>query len=540
MDFYFMENIDPKKLLEFFTNRKERIHDILLKKLRQLPPTPYMKFLLDTSEGQRRISIYFANFESALRGQMDVFLSDLDRIGYIRAIQGYQLEDVWEYTLAFKQALSQSVLKYNSEIRNKKAIINIEDVSFVAELIDYSNYVLSFSFIKRRDEIIRRRRCQIHELNKYAVQVVSIFSEKNIWDRAKHAVSKIFGLSGSFLNIKGSDYEIRKEVESVKDFVPKELFKKMVKEIGRSKKALAFDANGAKHLLNTEMEKEFFGCILAPIQTSSFPITHIVLIYDRGHVFKFEKFDRNLLFQFCILTGSVISNCKMVSEVSQKQEDLRNLTRNLISVQENERKKIAADIHDTLTQMLTAIGYKALLCQELVENNILRLKYELNLLIDNINEALSQSRQIISNLRPKILDDIGMLAAFKKVLSDFKQDTNIKINFICPEELQVPPNVRIALYRILQEILRNIAKHAQPSKIDIHLTSNEENVLSLMVQDDGLGFDPLQHNHGLGLMTMRERAEDLGGDLHVYSSLGEGCRIEINIPLKEGEVNASH
>ena len=77
MDFYFMENIDPKKLLEFFTNRKERIHDILLKKLRQLPPTPYMKFLLDTSEGQRRISIYFANFESALRGQMDVFLSDL-------------------------------------------------------------------------------------------------------------------------------------------------------------------------------------------------------------------------------------------------------------------------------------------------------------------------------------------------------------------------------------------------------------------------------------------------------------------------------
>ena len=80
--------------------------------------------------------------------------------------------------------------------------------------------------------------------------MVSIFSEKNIWDCAKHAVPEIFGLSGSFFNI--SDYEIQKEVKPLKDFFPKELFKKMVKEIGRSQKALAFDANGNKHLLNTE------------------------------------------------------------------------------------------------------------------------------------------------------------------------------------------------------------------------------------------------------------------------------------------------
>ena len=537
MDFYFIENIDPKKLLAFFCSRKERIHSILLKKLKQSPPTPYMKFLLDTSEGLGRISVYFANFEKALRGQMDVFLSDLERIGYIRAIEGYQLEDVWEFTIAFKQALSQAVLEYNSEIRNKEAVINIEDVSFAHELIDYSNYILSFSFIKRRDEIINRRKSQIHELNSYAVQVVSIFSEKNIWECATHAVPKIFGLSGTFFNI--SDHEIKKEFKQLKDFFSKELMKKMVREISRSQRALAFDANG-KTLSNTEIKKESVRCILAPIQTSSFPITYIVLIHDRGRVFKFEKFDRNLLSQFCILTGSVISNCKMVSEVSRKQEDLRNLTRRLISIQENERKKLAADIHDTLTQMLTAVGYKALLCQELVENNIQRLKHELNLLIDNINEALGQSRQIIRNLRPKILDDIGISAAFKKVLSDFKQDTNFKTNFICPEKLNVPPDIGIALYRILQESLYNIKKHAQPSKVDIRLTSNKGDELALIVQDDGLGFDPLQHNHGLGLMTMRERAEDLGGDLQVYSSFGRGCRIEVNIPLKEGEVNVSH
>jgi two-component system sensor histidine kinase DegS len=228
----------------------------------------------------------------------------------------------------------------------------------------------------------------------------------------------------------------------------------------------------------------------------------------------------------------------MVSEVSRKQDDLRNLTRSLISVQEDERKKIAADIHDTLTQMLTAIGYKALLCQELMENNTPRFKYEFTLLIDNINDALSQSRQIISNLRPKILDDIGILAAFRKVISDFQQETNFKINFICPGELLVSPNIGISLYRILQESLYNIAKHAHPSKVDIHLTLIEGEGLFLVVEDDGVGFDPSQHSNGLGLMTMRERAEGLGGEGRVYSSPGKGCRVEINIPLKEGEINA--
>ncbi len=538
MDFCFIKKTDPAKLLTFFTNRKKRVHDILVKKLKQLPKTPYIKFLLETPHGQERVSIYFSNFENALRGQSDTFISDLRGIGYIRAIEGYQLEDVWDYTLAFKQAFSEAVLEYNTEAHNGEAIINIEDISFVHELIDYSNYALSFSFIRRRDEIIKRRRSQIYELNNYAIKVVSIFSEKNMWDYASCSIPNIFGLSGSFYGT--SNHEIQEVVKLFEDFLPKENLRLMLKGIGHTRNALAFDVDGNQCLLNTEMEKESFICVLAPINTGTFPITHIVCIHDQGRIFKFEKFDRNLFFQFCILTGSIVYNCRMVSEVSQKQEDLHKLTRSLMTVQENERKKIAADIHDTLTQTLTAIGYKALLCQDLAENDIERMKTEFNSLIDGINEALRQSRQIMSNLRPKILDDLGIIAAFKKVISDFRQDTNLKINFNCPEKIQVSPDVRIAFYRILQESLHNITKHAHPSELDIHLALSERNELCLMVQDDGRGFDSSKHTDGLGLMTMCERAEDLGGGLRVFSSLGEGCRIEARIPLKKGEVDVGH
>jgi two-component system sensor histidine kinase DegS len=219
---------------------------------------------------------------------------------------------------------------------------------------------------------------------------------------------------------------------------------------------------------------------------------------------------------------------------------LRGLTARLISVQEEERKKIAADIHDVLTQALTGIGYKALYCMEIAEKDIDRLHRELELLTETINEALRQSRQIINNLRPHILDDIGVIAAFRKLIKDFEEKFGIDARFRHPETLRIDPDKGIALFRILQEALHNARRHAAADAVDVDLRIEQREQLVMTVADNGRGFDPHQRNRnrrrpGLGLLTMRERAEDLGGTFTMDARPGAGCRIVVRVPLGDGE-----
>jgi len=226
----------------------------------------------------------------------------------------------------------------------------------------------------------------------------------------------------------------------------------------------------------------------------------------------------------------------MFSELAYKQKESNNLTRKLISIQEKERKKIAADIHDTLTQTLTAIGYKALLCQELIEKDPSRVYEELNRLTLDINRALKQSRQMITNLRPRILDDLGILAVFTRVLNGFQEDTGIRVNFRAPKDIDMSPELSEAFFRILQESLNNIKKHAKALKVDIYLGFIDKNQVCLKVKDDGQGFNILEYNQrieysGLGLLTIRERVEELGGQFTIVSSKGEGCQINVATPL---------
>ncbi|MFC1859841.1 sensor histidine kinase [Thermodesulfobacteriota bacterium] len=463
---------------------------------------------------------------------MDIWLDDLEQVGYIRATQGFKLEDVWGYTLAFKQALTQTIKEYNAEITSHRDLIDIDDMIFLHELIDYSNHLVSGCFIKRRDEIISRRREQLYEFQNFAARVVSVFDEEKIWSLAERAFSDIFGIGGVFIAQKknrGWD-----DIKRIKIKISHQNLKELAEEVIGKNQFITINSSNNKHPLNASADEDHFKLICAPIQARPLSLNCIFCVHDRGQVFKFERFDRDLFRQFCYYTESVVSNCRMVAEVSQKRKDLRKLTRRLISIQEDERKRIASNIHDTLTQALTGIGYKALFCQELLEKDPGRLDSELESLVVNINETLRQSRQIISNLRPKILYDIGIEAALRKVLTDFGEDTSIQVNFRCSEPVEVYSEVGIALFRILQESLYNIKRHANSSRVEVILGTENHN-LTLRIKDDGEGFDPFQKNRGLGLLTMRERAEELGGKLTINSSLKEGCQVIAAIPMKASQ-----
>jgi signal transduction histidine kinase len=525
-----------KRLSRFFKTEKTRIREKLHDNLQKSSIEPYYRsYLLDHSDGRERVGIYIDLFELALKGEFEPFIEDQKSIGYIRAMEGYQLNDVFEFTMAFKDALWRT----SRDVDEKAAKpLKNEDIFRMFNILNHSFFHLSRSFIRTRDEIIARHRDQLKKFQEFSAEVVSIFNDQKIWLCAIQGVFDIFNLNGTFFVL---DRSVSAPVE-LKDFqvigyhLPYDHVRDMADIVLKTPHMIGVDADNQKQRLNENINLDKFKMICVPIHHRKSQNTRLLFLHQKGNIFKFSKFDRNLLFQFAHFTGSVIYNSGMVSEIAEKQKDLRKLTGKLISVREQERKRIAGNIHDTLTQALSGIGYKALYCIELAEVNGTKLKTELNQLAELINQTLKQSRNIISDLRPHILDDIGVIAAFKNFIRDFENKFQLRIQFSHPDRVQLNSRKRIALFRIFQETLNNIQRHAAASNIDVQLSIEAHGRLKLIIEDDGCGFDIKRRKRsnsgfGMGLILMRERAEDVGGIFQINSSPDNGCKTTVIMPL---------
>lgn len=535
-----LTNTNAPKLLEFFKCHKEMIHAYLLEYIQSGPATNYRDFILTNAEGQERVRVYLDTFEIALSGNVKAFREDQKRIGYARAIEGYHLNDVYGYTVAFKDALWRACQGYNASKQDPAEQLNNDDIFTLNKLLDGAYYLLSLSFLETRDEIIKRHRNQLQALQRFAAGVVSVFEEEKIWAQTTQGVHDVFGLNGTFILLEEerSDGKVGLNSRMIGIQVAFRDIEKVLDGIYQSLNPMAVDANHDLIRLSGSMDTDNFRFVASPIIGRKSRLKGVLCIHDQGRSFRFSKFDRNLLYQFCYFIAAFAANCRMVSELAEKQADMRNLTTRLISIQEKERKKIAAEIHDVLTQALTGIGYKALYCMEIAGKDFDRLQKELELLTETINDALHQSRQIIGNLRPHILDDIGVIAAFRKLIGDFSKKFKIEVQFSHLDSLQINPDKGIALFRILQESLYNVRRHAKATMVNLSLHAEDGSYLIMTVKDNGQGFDPRKKNRqrqrpGLGLLTMRERAEDLGGEFRVDSSPGKGCMVIVKVPLRE-------
>jgi len=532
---------DSEKRLDFYKCHKEQIHAYLLEFIQAEPPTLYQEFILKNTEGQERVQIYLDSFEAALSGNVQTFLDDQKKIGYVRAIEGYHLNDVYRFTVAAKDALWKASREYNNAKQDPVDQLSNDDIFTFNKLLDDAYYLLSLSFLETRDEIIVRHREQLQALQRFAAGIVSIFDEEDIWAKTIQGVFDVFGLNGTF--ILDSQKSPLGKVLAAERMIGIQLsssdLEKISESIYHSLTPMGLDGDKGLIPLTDSIDTDQFRLVASPVMDRRSKFIGILCVHDQGRRFRFSKFDRSLLYQFSYFAGAVSANCRMVSEIAEKREDLRNLTTRLISVQEEERKKIAADIHDVLTQALTGIGYKALYCMEIMELDHKKLYRELEILTDTINDALRQSRQIINNLRPHILDDIGIIAAFRKLIGDFEKKFDINVRFSHPDSLQLGPDQRIALFRILQEALHNTRRHAKATNVELSLRITNDGYLKMTMEDNGQGFNPRKKNRyplraGLGLLTMRERTEDMGGEFIVDSQEQKGCRIIVQIPLKEG------
>jgi PAS domain S-box-containing protein len=222
-----------------------------------------------------------------------------------------------------------------------------------------------------------------------------------------------------------------------------------------------------------------------------------------------------------------------ISELKRAQEELRRLSSQILNVQENERKRIAGELHDSIGQSLTAIKFGLENALSRSSQDIAKEGVELlGALIPVVQQASEEVRQIHTNLRPSLLDDLGITSTiswfcreFEKLYSDIRIQKQIHV-----EEKNVPESLKIVIFRILQEALNNIAKYAKADRVRLVLQETNGQI-ELVIEDNGQGFDVeyarsrQAYRRGFGLTSMKERAELSGGSFSIESRKGGGTTI---------------
>lgn len=222
-----------------------------------------------------------------------------------------------------------------------------------------------------------------------------------------------------------------------------------------------------------------------------------------------------------------------VTERKESSEHMRELSRHLQKAREEERLNIAREIHDELGQQLTGLKMDVAWLMKKSDLEDIPVKTKFDDTLSLIDDTVKSIRRITSELRPSIIDDLGLNAAIEWHIAEFcdRLDTHIRYenNF---NDKDMNPDISIGLFRILQESLTNIAKHAQATHATVTI-GQQDNMVQLSVEDDGVGFDSSvkQTDMTFGLIGIRERTSMLKGHCDIFSKPGQGTVIQVNIPL---------
>jgi signal transduction histidine kinase len=227
----------------------------------------------------------------------------------------------------------------------------------------------------------------------------------------------------------------------------------------------------------------------------------------------------------------------MAARIAERDASLRQLSKRLLSVQEQERVRIAREVHDELGQALTAMKIDL---QQLGKRHR-ELQEPLAGIARTIDETVDIVRRIAADLRPAILDDLGITAALEQQLRRLRESTGMQTTLTVAEEPEIDMLTGATLYRIAQEALANVVRHAEAKTVEISLTIDGSAAV-LKIRDDGRGMSPQKATdpQSLGLLGIRERAELLGGSVTIDSLPGEGTMVIATLPLTKHEADHAH
>jgi len=238
----------------------------------------------------------------------------------------------------------------------------------------------------------------------------------------------------------------------------------------------------------------------------------------------------NLLVAFAAHASAAIQNAWLFERVQASTERLHSLSRRLVEVQETERLYISRELHDEAGQMLTSL----LVDLRLLEKNISQpnaMQKIITTMESSLNDVIENLHRIAMALRPASLDHVGLVVALRQHAELLGEKHGLQVNFISSGvEERLLPNVETVVYRVVQEALTNVVRHAQASRVDVVLTVRDDKLI-VIVEDDGIGFDPeaVSSDEHLGLFGMRERTEMVDGKLIIESASGKGTTIMMEV-----------
>ncbi|MGC9451352.1 MAG: ATP-binding protein [Oceanipulchritudo sp.] len=235
----------------------------------------------------------------------------------------------------------------------------------------------------------------------------------------------------------------------------------------------------------------------------------------------------------------------LLAKALQMQEQLRLLSHQFLHIQEEERKRISLDLHDEVAQTLVAINlHLASLARDSAANDSHHMRERIVITQKLVEQSVERVHQFAKDLRPTVLDDLGLIPALRTCLKDFSGQTGIPFQLATPGDLKpLDSTPATVLYRVAQAALSNVAEHAEATEVRLAIRQTRR-LLHMEVRDNGKGFNPKCRNSGmkanrLGLIGMRERMEMVGGKLRVSSAPGTGTTVHASLPVQSASPASS-
>ena len=238
------------------------------------------------------------------------------------------------------------------------------------------------------------------------------------------------------------------------------------------------------------------------------------------------------------LVAEVAERMQFEQSLESSRHELQKLTSRLLRVQEEERRRISRDLHDDINQRLALLAMEIHSLEQQLSSSPVHVSRAIRAIQDRVVELSEDVRHLAYQFHPSILDDLGLPVALQRLVDEFAARSNVRGSFGHKNVHEVIPHeIATCLYRVAQESLSNVVRHAAASRVDVELIRSRFE-LTVTITDDGVGFDAEQFHHGqhgLGLLSMKERVALVYGVLQIISAVGKGTRVQVAVPLLKEE-----
>ncbi len=288
-------------------------------------------------------------------------------------------------------------------------------------------------------------------------------------------------------------------------------------------------------LADNELRAKFDigSCICVPIKNASEQVLGFFKLHRRAGNPVFTWQDAAVLESLGNTAAVAIENARLVKSLERKNEQVKNLSAAHVRRLEQERQHIARELHDETGQVLIGLKLRLQLLARTLNPEQVETKRDLETMQQQLSDAALRLRDLAKRLRPSTLDELGFEASLRQLLSDYRRQVDFEVSLEVSSRIEkLPDEAETALYRVVQESLTNVAKHATASCVAIRIFEID-GLPAIAIEDDGCGFDIEQTTSGLGLIGIRERVKMLGAHVAIRTGKGKGTQIEVSrIPIE--------